>query len=65
MKQYRTINNIVGWVVFAIAAVVYCMTIEYDKLRHENEAEYVKRCQELRIKELAKADLEIQYKLSN
>lgn len=44
---------------------VYCMTIEYDKLRHENEAEYVKRCQELRIKELAKADLEIQYKLSN
>ena len=28
MKQYRTINNIVGWVVFAIAAVVYCMTIE-------------------------------------
>ena len=44
---------------------VYCMTIEYDKLRHENDAEYAKRCQELRIKELGKADLEIQYKLSN
>ena len=28
MKQYRTINNIVGWLVFAIAAIVYCMTIE-------------------------------------
>ena len=28
MKQYRTINNIVGWVIFAIAAIVYCMTIE-------------------------------------
>ena len=28
MKQYRLINNIVGWVVFAIAAIVYGMTIE-------------------------------------
>ena len=28
MKQYRLINNIVGWAVFAIAAIVYCMTIE-------------------------------------
>ena len=28
MKQYRLINNIVGWIVFAIAAIVYCMTIE-------------------------------------
>ena len=28
MKQYKTINNVMGWVTFAIAAVVYCMTIE-------------------------------------
>lgn len=28
MKQYKTINNLVGWLTFAIAAVVYCMTIE-------------------------------------
>ena len=28
MKQYKTINNVVGWVVFLIAATVYCMTIE-------------------------------------
>ncbi len=28
MKQYKTINNIMGWLTFAIAAVVYCMTIE-------------------------------------
>ena len=28
MKQYRTINNLVGWITFIIAATVYCMTIE-------------------------------------
>ncbi len=28
MKQFKLINNIVGWVVFAIAAVTYCMTVE-------------------------------------
>lgn len=28
MKQYKTVNNVVGWITFAIAAVVYCMTIE-------------------------------------
>ena len=28
MKQYRTINNILGWLVFAIAAFTYCSTIE-------------------------------------
>ena len=28
MKQYKTINNIVGWVTFLIAATVYCLTIE-------------------------------------
>ena len=28
MKQYKLINNLVGWLVFAIAAVVYCLTIE-------------------------------------
>ena len=28
MKQYKTVNNLTGWITFAIAAVVYCMTIE-------------------------------------
>ncbi len=28
MKQYRLIDNILGWVAFVIAAVVYCSTIE-------------------------------------
>ena len=28
MKQYKFINNLMGWLVFAVAAVVYCMTIE-------------------------------------
>ncbi|KAA6350577.1 hypothetical protein EZS27_002060 [termite gut metagenome] len=28
MKQYRTFNNLCGWLVFLIAAVVYCLTIE-------------------------------------
>lgn len=28
MKQYRVVNNLTGWLVFAIAAVVYCMTVE-------------------------------------
>ncbi len=28
MKRYQLINNIAGWTVFAIAAIVYCLTIE-------------------------------------
>lgn len=28
MKQYKTVNNLVGWIVFLIAATVYCLTIE-------------------------------------
>lgn len=28
MKQYKTVNNIVGWFTFLIAAIVYCMTVE-------------------------------------
>ena len=28
MKKYDIINNVVGWVVFAIAAFTYCSTIE-------------------------------------
>ena len=28
MKQYKSVNNLVGWVVFLIAATVYCLTIE-------------------------------------
>ena len=28
MKQYNKINNLIGWLAFAIAAFTYCMTIE-------------------------------------
>ena len=28
MKRYKTINNLMGWITFLIAATVYCMTIE-------------------------------------
>ena len=28
MKQYRLVDNIFGWIAFAIAAIVYCSTIE-------------------------------------
>jgi phage shock protein PspC (stress-responsive transcriptional regulator) len=28
MRQYKTVNNITGWIIFAIAATVYCLTIE-------------------------------------
>lgn len=28
MKQYRLVNNIMGWLAFAIAAIVYCSTVE-------------------------------------
>lgn len=28
MKQYRSINNLMGWLAFLIAAVVYCLTVE-------------------------------------
>ncbi|MEG2150305.1 MAG: DUF2723 domain-containing protein, partial [Bacteroidaceae bacterium] len=28
MKQYKTVNNLLGWLTFAIAAIVYCLTIE-------------------------------------
>ena len=28
MKQYKTVNNLMGWITFIIAATVYCMTIE-------------------------------------
>ena len=28
MKQYKTVNNLVAWITFLIAATVYCMTIE-------------------------------------
>lgn len=28
MKHYKSVNNLVGWITFAIAAVTYCMTIE-------------------------------------
>ena len=28
MKKYNTVNNLTGWIVFLIAATVYCLTIE-------------------------------------
>ena len=28
MKQYKTVNNLFGWLTFIIAALVYCLTIE-------------------------------------
>lgn len=28
MKQYKTVNNLMGWITFIIAATVYCLTIE-------------------------------------
>ncbi|MBQ7539683.1 MAG: DUF2723 domain-containing protein [Bacteroidaceae bacterium] len=28
MKQFKLINNVVGWIVFAIAAYTYCATVE-------------------------------------
>ena len=28
MKQFRLVDNILGWLAFAIAAFVYCSTIE-------------------------------------
>ena len=28
MKQYKTVNNLIGWLTFIIAATVYCMTID-------------------------------------
>ena len=28
MKQYKFVNNLVGWITFLIAATVYCLTIE-------------------------------------
>ena len=26
--RYKTVNNLIGWIAFAIAAFVYCSTIE-------------------------------------
>lgn len=28
MKTYKIINNVMGWIIFAIAAFTYCSTIE-------------------------------------
>ena len=28
MKQFKLVNNLVGWLAFVIAAYTYCMTIE-------------------------------------
>ena len=28
MKQYKLVNNISGWLVFLVAAITYCLTVE-------------------------------------
>ena len=28
MKQYKLVNNLTGWLVFIIAAVVYCLNAD-------------------------------------
>ena len=28
MKQYKLVDNVMGWIAFLVAAVVYCSTIE-------------------------------------
>ena len=28
MKQYRLVNNLVGWIAFVVAAITYCSTVE-------------------------------------
>ena len=28
MKQFRLVDNLMGWITFAIAAFVYCSTVE-------------------------------------
>ena len=28
MKQYKLVNNLVGWIAFAVAAITYCSTVE-------------------------------------
>ena len=34
MKQYKLVNNLVGWFAFVIAAFTYCMTIEPVSYTH-------------------------------
>ena len=35
--RYKTVNNLIGWIAFAIAAFVYCSTIEpSDGLLHDH-----------------------------
>ena len=46
-------------------AYINCITKEYKKLDNENNIEYIVRCQRLRKLELAKSELEIEYKLDN
>ena len=28
MKQYKQVNNLVGWFAFLVAAITYCSTVE-------------------------------------
>lgn len=44
---------------------LYCMTKEYERSEGETKANYELRCQYLRKIELAKAQIEIEYKLDN
>ena len=36
MKQYRLVDNILGWVAFVIAAYTYCSTIEICQQYHRS-----------------------------
>lgn len=44
---------------------INCITKEYTKLNKEKKNQYLVRCQRLRKLELAKSELEIEYKLDN
>ena len=57
------------WIYDNIAAnnaekYVYIMAREYDKLENETQADYQKRCKELRYNELKQNNIEIEYNLN-
>lgn len=44
---------------------VYCLSLEFDELPNEEYEDYIRRIQKLRIDELRKAGIEIEYKVNN
>jgi len=44
---------------------VYCLSLEFDELPYEEYEDYIRRVQKLRIEELRKAGIEIEYKVNN